>query len=146
NDITEKKLLVDSNNNIEDDKKNGLVDSFTIYLQNDITELNNTLLYNNLEINELQRKNLDELFSYLVYFITDFNAHDNTCLKGIKLKAINLGKFYIKQRNVFIAKDSYSSGAIGRAKSSEYNLLLTSIHDMCKDIPEYLSKVLKDNS
>ncbi|CAG8850323.1 11990_t:CDS:1, partial [Racocetra persica] len=43
-------------------------------------------------------------------------------------------------------KDGYSSGAIGRAKSSEYNLLLTSIHDMCKDIPEYLSKVLKDNS
>ncbi|CAG8802958.1 651_t:CDS:2, partial [Gigaspora rosea] len=68
-----KKLLVDSNNNnIEDDKK---------------------------IINELQRKNLDELFSYLVYFITEFNAHDNTCLKGMKPKAIDLGKFYIKQRN-----------------------------------------------
>ncbi|CAG8537355.1 26287_t:CDS:2, partial [Dentiscutata erythropus] len=44
------------------------------------------------------------------------------------------------------AKDGYSSGAMGRAKSSEYHLLLTNIHDLCQDIPEYLSKVLKDNS
>ncbi|CAG8842528.1 20032_t:CDS:2, partial [Gigaspora margarita] len=38
------------------------------------------------------------------------------------------------------AKDSYSSGAVGRAKSSEYHLLLTNIQDMCQDIPKYLSK------
>ncbi|CAG8786578.1 48_t:CDS:1, partial [Racocetra fulgida] len=44
------------------------------------------------------------------------------------------------------AKDGYSSGAIGRAKSSEYYLLLTNIPDLCQDIPEYLSKVLNDNS
>ncbi|CAG8819998.1 34290_t:CDS:2, partial [Racocetra persica] len=42
--------------------------------------------------------------------------------------------------------DSYSSSAIGRAKSSEYHLLLTNIHDLCPDILEYLSKVLNDNS
>ncbi|CAG8783092.1 4929_t:CDS:2, partial [Cetraspora pellucida] len=47
---------------------------------------------------------------------------------------------------VISAKDSYSSGAIGRAESSEYHLLLTNIHDLCQDIPEYLSKILKDNS
>ncbi|CAG8826883.1 33647_t:CDS:1, partial [Racocetra persica] len=47
---------------------------------------------------------------------------------------------------VISAKDGYSSGAIGRAESSEYHLLLTNIHDLCQDIPEYLSKVLKDNS
>ncbi|CAG8846981.1 45315_t:CDS:1, partial [Gigaspora margarita] len=28
------------------------------------------------------------------------------------------------------AKDGYSSGAIGRAKSSEYHLILTNIHDL----------------
>ncbi|CAG8699581.1 5494_t:CDS:1, partial [Dentiscutata erythropus] len=44
------------------------------------------------------------------------------------------------------AKDGYSSGAIGRAKSSEYHLLLTNLYDLCQDIPEYLSKILKDNS
>ncbi|CAG8851733.1 17279_t:CDS:1, partial [Racocetra persica] len=43
-------------------------------------------------------------------------------------------------------KDGYSSGAIGRAKSSEYHLLLTNIHDLCQNIPEYLSKVLNNNS
>ncbi|CAG8750001.1 694_t:CDS:2 [Gigaspora margarita] len=42
------------------------------------------------------------------------------------------------------AKDGYSSGAIGRAKSSEYHLLLINIQDMCQDIPEYLPKVYKD--
>ncbi|CAG8716818.1 12064_t:CDS:2, partial [Cetraspora pellucida] len=47
---------------------------------------------------------------------------------------------------VISAKDSYSSDAIGRAESSEYYLLLTNIHDLCQDIPKYLSKVLKDNS
>ncbi|CAG8775221.1 8288_t:CDS:2, partial [Gigaspora margarita] len=31
------------------------------------------------------------------------------------------------------AKDVYSSGAIGRAESSEYHLLLTNIHDLCQD-------------
>ncbi|CAG8593534.1 21497_t:CDS:1, partial [Gigaspora rosea] len=93
--------------NVEDDKKNGLVDSFKTFLQNDITELNNPLLCNNLEINDLQRNNLGELFRYLEYFIREFNAHDNTCLKGMKPKAINLGKFYIKQRNVFIGDEIF---------------------------------------
>ncbi|CAG8855412.1 34968_t:CDS:1, partial [Gigaspora margarita] len=46
-----------------------LVDSFINYLQDDITELNNLLsLHNNLEINDLQHKNLGELFNYLEYF------------------------------------------------------------------------------
>ncbi|CAG8693806.1 13257_t:CDS:2, partial [Dentiscutata erythropus] len=47
---------------------------------------------------------------------------------------------------VISAKDDYSSGAMGRTKSSEYHLLLTNMHDLCQDIPKYLSKVLKDNS
>ncbi|CAG8475868.1 21536_t:CDS:2 [Racocetra persica] len=44
------------------------------------------------------------------------------------------------------AKDGYSSSAIGKAESSEYYLLLMNIHDLCQNIPKYLSKVLKDNS
>ncbi|CAG8554333.1 25152_t:CDS:2 [Dentiscutata erythropus] len=43
-------------------------------------------------------------------------------------------------------KNGYSSSAIGRAKLLESHLLLMNIHDMWQDIPEYLSKVLKDNS
>ncbi|CAG8855086.1 247_t:CDS:1, partial [Gigaspora margarita] len=91
---------------IEDDKEKVLVDSFINYLWDDITELNNPLsLRNNLEINDLQQKNLGELFNYLEYFNKVFankNAHDNTCMKEMKTKAINLGLFYINQRNVII--------------------------------------------
>ncbi|CAG8840982.1 33630_t:CDS:2, partial [Gigaspora margarita] len=84
------------------------VDLFKNYLQNDIFELNNPLLCNNLEINYLQQKYLDELFNYLEHFNKEFaktDAHDNTCLKE---KAKNLGSFYINQRNVIIGNDIFS--------------------------------------
>ncbi|CAG8852972.1 31305_t:CDS:1, partial [Gigaspora margarita] len=44
------------------------------------------------------------------------------------------------------AKDGYSHGAKERAKSLEFHILLMNVHDLCQDIPNYLSKVLKDNS
>ncbi|CAG8806184.1 15822_t:CDS:1, partial [Dentiscutata erythropus] len=75
---------------IKDKQKKILVKSFNCYLEKEIDPLCN----NNLEINNLQRKNLANLFNHLHHF--NYNAH----LKEIKMQAVNLGLFYINQRNI----------------------------------------------
>ncbi|RIB07342.1 hypothetical protein C2G38_2214731 [Gigaspora rosea] len=75
---------------IKDKQKKILVELFNCYLKKDIDPLCN----NNLEINDLQRKNLANLFDNFHHF------NHNACLKEIKIQAINLGLFYINQRNI----------------------------------------------
>ncbi|RIB24454.1 hypothetical protein C2G38_2168593 [Gigaspora rosea] len=115
NDPSNKHFIVDLNNEktvglqnsknlLHTQKKSLVTELIYNYLLNDVFDL---LQYNNLEISDLQQKNLDELFKYLEHFNKEFtktNAHDNTCLKE---KAKNLGSFYINQRNVIIGNDIF---------------------------------------
>ncbi|CAG8833691.1 16586_t:CDS:1, partial [Gigaspora margarita] len=115
NDPSNKHFIVDLNNektvglqnskNLLHTQKKSLVTKLIYnYLLNDVFDL---LQCNNLEISDLQQKNLDKLFKYLKHFNKEFaktNAHDNTFLKE---KAKNLGSFYIQQRNVIIGNDIF---------------------------------------
>ncbi|CAG8485797.1 39165_t:CDS:2 [Gigaspora margarita] len=96
------------------------------YLQKDITELNNPLLYSNLEINY------------------------NTCLKEMKTKAINFGLFYIRQRNVIIGDEIFrmKMAKIINAKlnknpfDSKYNKIRNYRITLFRSIDDYLSQSL----
>ncbi|CAG8773014.1 7605_t:CDS:2, partial [Dentiscutata erythropus] len=117
--------LIDDN--IKNNKKECLVESFNYYLKKDLNQLSlcNNLenlddhlqknfdieihpLCNNLEIDHYQQKNLANLFNHLWYFIKEFiKDHDITHLKKLRTNAINLGLFYIHQRNVMIGTCTY---------------------------------------
>ncbi|CAG8603597.1 15148_t:CDS:1, partial [Dentiscutata heterogama] len=115
---------------IEDNKEISLLESFNYYLKKDqindesldiddlkitkylnkIIELRNTLYS---EINDLQRKNLVDLFNYTQHFIKEFNELlkkndlDHTLLKKMRTTAINLGLSYVHLRNVIIGDETF---------------------------------------
>ncbi|CAG8519669.1 11328_t:CDS:1 [Dentiscutata heterogama] len=133
-DIKRSDLSIDYLNDItiEDDKKNSLIESFNYYLEKDqindknldidvlkiqkylnmITELQNPPSLCN-EINDLQRKNLADLFNHIQHFkrfIKEFlnkNDYDNICMKKIRITVINLELFYIHQRKVIIGNETF---------------------------------------
>ncbi|CAG8529230.1 13407_t:CDS:1 [Dentiscutata erythropus] len=116
---------------IEDDNKKFLIESFNYYLKkdqinyksldiddlkiskhlNEIIELQNPLCS---KLNDLQRKNLVDLFIHIQHFIQHFikkflkkNNLDHTLLKIMRTTANNLGLFYIHQRNVVIGDETF---------------------------------------